>query len=146
MAAPRQQLAESPRALLPAGLAAHDRPHPQVHRPAPGARKHKLAADPGLAIWHFPGGNLSDLVRKVDRYTDIEARQAYARGKRTHGPGDLLIEAGLYFWRQYIRDGATATARWASPWLSPARTTACLTAAKLWELPRQKARAARYGA
>jgi glycosyltransferase involved in cell wall biosynthesis len=76
------------RFFRPGSLLLTDRIHKSI-APAPGTRKHKLAADPALAIWHFPGGSLSDLVRKVDRYTDIEARQAYARGRRTHGPADL---------------------------------------------------------
>ena len=129
------------RFFRPGSLLMTDRIHKSI-APAPGTRKHKLAADPGLAIWHFPGGDLSDLVRKVDRYTDIEARQAYARGKRTHGPADLLIEAGLYFWRQYVRERGY---RDGTMGLAVALTRTyyrVLTAAKLWELPRQKARAA----
>ncbi len=117
----------------------------RIHRsiePAPGTRRHKLAADPALAIWHFPGGNLSDLVRKVDRYTDIEARQAYARGRRVDHPLQLFPEAARYFWRQYLRgrgyrDGTMGLA------VAITRTYyRVLTAAKLWELPRSKARAA----
>jgi glycosyltransferase involved in cell wall biosynthesis len=128
------------RFFRPGSLLMTDRIHKSI-APAPGARRHKLAADPGLAIWHFPGGNLSDLVRKVDRYTDIEARQAYARGKRTHGPGDLLFDAAVYLWRQYIRgrgyrDGTMGLA------VALTRTYyRVLTAAKLWELPRREARA-----
>jgi glycosyltransferase involved in cell wall biosynthesis len=133
------------RFFRPGSLLMTDRIHRSIV-PAPGTRRHKLAADPELAIWHFPGGNLSDLVRKVDRYTDIEARQAYGRGKRTHGPGDLLLEAATYFWRQYIRgrgyrDGTMG--------LAVALTRSyyrVLTAAKLWELPRQAARAAEVSA
>ena len=73
------------RFFRPGSLLMTDRIHKSI-APAPGTRRHKLAADPDLAIWHFPGGSLSDLVRKVDRYTDIEARQAYARGRRVNGP------------------------------------------------------------
>ena len=117
----------------------------RIHRsiePAPGTRRERLAADTGLAIWHFPGGNLSDLVRKVDRYTDIEARQAYARGRRVDRPTQLFGDAIRYFWRQYIRgrgyrDGTMGLA------VALTRTYyRVLTAAKLWELPRKKARAA----
>jgi hypothetical protein len=116
-----------------------DRIHKSI-APAPGTRRHKLAADPALAIWHFPGGNLSDLVRKVDRYTDIEARQAYAGGRRVNGPLDLFPDAVRYFWRQYIkgrgyRDGTMGLA------VAITRTYyRVLTAAKLYELPRKKAR------
>lgn len=127
------------RFFRPGSLLMSDRIHRSIE-PAPGTRRHKLAADPGLAIWHFPGGDLSSLVRKVDRYTDIEARQAYARGKRTHGPGDLLLEAGIYLWRQYIRGGGY---RDGTMGLAVALTRTyyrVLAAAKLWELPRREAR------
>ena len=85
-------------------------------------------------------------MRKVDRYTDIEARQAYARGKRSAGPRDLLIEAALYFWRQYVRgrgyrDGTMGLA------VALTRTYyRALAAAKLWELPRQQKRAMQVAA
>ncbi|MFV2061994.1 MAG: glycosyltransferase family 2 protein [Chloroflexota bacterium] len=129
------------RFFRPGSLLMTDRIHKSI-APAPGSRKHKLAADPKLAIWHFPGGNLSDLVRKVDRYTDIEARQAYARGKRTTSPWDLLTDASRFFWRQYIRgrgyrDGTMG--------LAVALTRSfyrVVTAAKLYELSRKEQRAA----
>mgnify|MGYP001574636646 FL=1 len=127
------------RFFRPGSLLMTDRIHKSIE-PAPGTRRHKLAADPALAIWHFPGGNLSDLVRKVDRYTDIEARQAYARGRRVNGPRDLFGEALKYFWRQYVkgrgyRDGTMGLA------VAITRTYyRVLTAAKLYELPRKKAR------
>jgi glycosyltransferase involved in cell wall biosynthesis len=129
------------RFFRPGSLLMTDRIHRSIE-PAPGTRRHKLAADPALAIWHFPGGNLSDLVRKVDRYTDIEARQAYARGRRVDHPLQLFPEAARYFWRQYLRgrgyrDGTMGLA------VAITRTYyRVLTAAKLWELPRSKARAA----
>ena len=128
------------RFFRPGSLQMTDRIHKSIV-PAPGARRRPLAADPGLAIWHFPGGNLSDLVRKVDRYTDIEARQAYARGRRVTGPRELLLDAGIYFWRQYLRgrgyrDGTMGLA------VAVTRTYyRVLTAAKLWELPRRQQRA-----
>ena len=81
-------------------------------------------------------------MRKVDRYTDIEARQAYARGRRVNRPLGLFPEAIKYFWRQYIkgrgyRDGTMGLA------VAITRTYyRVLTAAKLYELPRRKARAA----
>ena len=133
------------RFFRPGSLLMTDRIHKSI-APAPGTRKHKLAAEPGLAIWHFPGGNLSDLVRKVDRYTDIEARQAFARGRRARGPRDLLADAALYFWGQYVRgrgyrDGTMGLA------VALTRTYyRALTAAKLWELPRQQSRAAQVTA
>ena len=127
------------RFFRPGSLLMTDRIHKSIE-PAPGTRRHKLAADPALAIWHFPGGNLSDLVRKVDRYTDIEARQAYARGRRVNRPLELFPDALAYFWRQYIkgrgyRDGTMGLA------VAVTRTFyRILTAAKLYELPRKKAR------
>ncbi len=129
------------RFFRPGSLLMTDRIHRSIE-PAPGTRRHQLAADADLAIWHFPGGNLSDLVRKVDRYTDIEARQAYARGRRVDRPSELFGEAARYFWRQYVRgrgyrDGSMGLA------IAITRTYyRVLTAAKLWELPRKKARAA----
>lgn len=128
------------RFFRPGSLLMTDRIHKSIE-PAPGARRHKLAADPALAIWHFPGGNLSDLVRKVDRYTDIEARQAYSRGRRVDSPIQLFPEALRFFWRQYVggrgyRDGTMGLA------IAITRTFyRILTAAKLWELPRKNARA-----
>jgi glycosyltransferase involved in cell wall biosynthesis len=129
------------RFFRPGSLLMTDRIHKSI-APAPGTRRHKLAADPALAIWHFPGGNLSDLVRKVDRYTDIEAHQAYARGRRVDSPLQLFPEALRYFWRQYVRgrgyrDGTMGLA------VALTRTYyRILTAAKLFELPRREARAA----
>lgn len=129
------------RFFRPGSLLMTDRIHKSI-APAPGSRRRKLAADPGLAIWHFPGGSLSDLVRKVDRYTDIEARQAYARGQRVTSPWALVIDAGRYFWRQYLwdrgyRDGTMGLA------VAITRTYyRVLAAAKLWELPRKEQRAA----
>jgi len=129
------------RFFRPGSLLMTDRIHKSI-APAPGTRRHKLAADPGLAIWHFPGGDLSDLVRKVDRYTDIEARQAYARGRRVDRPWQLFPEALVYFWRQFVRargyrDGTMGLA------VAITRTYyRILTAAKLYELPRREARAA----
>ncbi len=129
------------RFFRPGSLLMTDRIHKSI-APAPGTRRHKLAADPALAIWHFPGGDLSDLVRKVDRYTDIEARQAYARGRRVDRPWQLLPEALAYFWRQFVRargyrDGTMGLA------VAITRTYyRILTAAKLYELPRREARAA----
>jgi len=128
------------RFFRPGSLLMTDRIHKSIV-PAPGTRRHPLPASSALAIWHFPGGNLSDLVRKVDRYTDIEARQAYARGKRVDHPLELFTDAGRYLWRQYIlgrgyRDGTMG--------LAVAVTRSyyrVLTAAKLWELPRKKERA-----
>jgi glycosyltransferase involved in cell wall biosynthesis len=128
------------RFFRPGSLLMSDRIHKSIE-PSPGTRRHQLAADPALAIWHFPGGNLSDLVRKVDRYTDIEARQAYARGRRVNGPLELFPEALKYFWRQYVRgrgyrDGTMGLA------VALTRTYyRVLTAAKLYELPRKQARA-----
>jgi hypothetical protein len=127
------------RFFRPGSLLMSDRIHRSIE-PAPGARLHKLPAEPGLAIWHFPGGDLSALVRKVDRYTDIEARQAYARGRRVNHPWELLTDAARYLWRQYLRDRGY---RDGTMGLAVALTRTyyrVLTAAKVWELPRREAR------
>ena len=79
-------------------------------------------------------------MRKVDRYTDIEARQAYANGRRVDGPLPLLTDAARYLWRQYIRDRGY---RDGTMGLAVALTRTyyrVLTAAKLWELPRREQR------
>jgi glycosyltransferase involved in cell wall biosynthesis len=128
------------RFFRPGSLLMTDRIHKSIV-PAPGTRVHRLPDEPGLAIWHFPGGSLSDLVRKVDRYTDIEARQAYANGRRVDSPVQLLTDAARYLWRQYIRDRGY---RDGTMGLAVALTRTyyrVLTAAKLWELPRREQRA-----
>jgi glycosyltransferase involved in cell wall biosynthesis len=128
------------RFFRPGSLLMTDRIHKSIE-PVPGARVHRLAADPKLAIWHFPGGDLSDLVRKVDRYTDIEARQAYANGRRVERPIRLFTDAARYLWRQYIRDRGY---RDGTMGLAVAVTRTyyrVLAAAKLWELPRREQRA-----
>ena len=127
------------RFFRPGSLLMSDRIHRSIE-PAPGARVHKLPAEPGLAIWHFPGGDLSALVRKVDRYTDIEARQAYARGRRVNHAWELLTDAARYLWRQYIRDRGY---RDGTMGLAVALTRTyyrVLTTAKVWELPRREGR------
>ena len=65
-------------------------------------------------------------MRKVDRYTDIEARQAFARGRRVTSPWALLTDADRFLWRQYLKG----------------RGYRAPIAAKLWELPRKEQRAA----
>ena len=129
------------RFFRPGGAEVGERIHHSLE-PARGARSHRLPADPGLAIWHFPGGDLSDLVRKVDRYTTIEARQALERGIAPVRSFDLLREAGRYLWRQYIRDRGY---RDGTVGLAVALTRTyyrVLWAAKAWELPRLERRRA----
>jgi glycosyltransferase involved in cell wall biosynthesis len=128
------------RFFRPGQLLITDRIHRSI-APVPGAGIHRLPADPGLAIWHFPGGDLSDLVRKVDRYTTIEARQALEHGPKDVRPADLLVDGARYLWNQYVRDRGY---RDGTIGLAVALTRAyyrVLTAAKTWELPRREARA-----
>jgi hypothetical protein len=129
------------RFFRPGKLEIGDRIHRSIG-PARGARVRRLPADPGLAIWHFPGGDLSDLVRKVDRYTTIEAQQAVERGVSPPRPADLLREAARYLWNQYVRDRGY---RDGTMGLAVALTRAyyrVLTAAKIRELPLRETRAA----
>jgi glycosyltransferase involved in cell wall biosynthesis len=133
------------RFFRPGGASIGDRIHHSLE-PARGARVERLPADPGLAIWHFPGGDLSYLVRKVDRYTTIEARQALERGVPPAGPAHLLRDAARYLWRQYIRDRGY---RDGTMGLAVALTRTyyrVLTAAKIWEAPRLEARRAEVSA
>ncbi len=111
-------------------------------RPVKGSRRLQLPADPTLAIWHFPGGDISDLVRKIDRYTTIEVRQARERGEPPARTRDLVIAPARYLWEQYLRGGGW---RDGTMGLLVALSRAyyrVLVAAKSWEAPRLDARRA----
>jgi glycosyltransferase involved in cell wall biosynthesis len=129
------------RFFRPGSLEIGDRIHHSI-APAKGARVRRLPADPGLAIWHFPGGDLSDLVRKVDRYTTIEARQAVERGVPPARPVDLLRDAARYLGNQYIRDRGWRDGTMGLALALTRTYYRVLIAAKRWELPRREARAA----
>jgi len=58
---------------------------PAIHNffhPSPGSRVFDLSYEPGLAIVHLAYVDSRDFIEKLDRYTDIEARQAFERGER----------------------------------------------------------------
>lgn len=79
-----------------------DRIHHSL-KPKKGSRVRRLPADPELAIWHYPGGDVSDYVRKVDRYTTIEARQADERGAPVPRDREMVTAPLGYLWSQYVR-------------------------------------------
>jgi len=68
----------------------------------PGSRILKLGYEEGLAIVHFNYVGISHFVEKLNRYTDIEARQIVAEG-RTPGSMKAMARAAREVWRRYIR-------------------------------------------
>jgi hypothetical protein len=71
--------------------------------PRPDARILALPYEAGRAIVHFNFLDFADLVDKVNRYTTVEAQQAYERGERARG-GDLFRPIRPFLWR-YVRTG-----------------------------------------
>jgi len=77
--------------------------HNYLH-PLPRARVLKLRYQPGLAIVHFNYLDSEQFVDRLNRYTKIEAEQAFARGERTT-PVGAFIKAGGEFARRYVWAG-----------------------------------------
>ncbi len=82
--------------------------HNYLH-PAPHSRVIELPFEPGLAIVHFNYLNSEHFIEKLNYYTTIEARQAFARGLRItpwratlNGVKEFLIR---YLKAQGFRDG-----------------------------------------
>jgi glycosyltransferase involved in cell wall biosynthesis len=78
-------------------------------RPQPGSRVLDLEATAGLMLVHFNYVDSTDLIERLNRYTDVEAAQAVARGERG-GPlrvlGRALREIAVrYLWHGGWRDG-----------------------------------------
>jgi glycosyltransferase involved in cell wall biosynthesis len=95
-------------------------------RPSPGARVMELAYQPGLAMVHFNYLDAAQFLEKLNRYTTIEARQAFERGERASAQRALYSAAREFVWR-YLRmkgyrdgwrglylSGLMATYRWAT--------------------------------
>lgn len=69
-------------------------------RATPGSRVVTLEFEPGLAVVHFNYLDCQHFVEKLNRYTSIEARQAFVRGERTTPVGALLMAVkgfGLHY-------------------------------------------------
>lgn len=69
---------------------------------APGARVLDLGYRPGLAVAHFNYLDTAQFIEKLNRYTSIEAQQAYEKGVRV-GSGRALYGAGREFLYRYLR-------------------------------------------
>jgi glycosyltransferase involved in cell wall biosynthesis len=67
-----------------------------------GSRLLKLGYEEGLAIVHFNYVGISHFVEKLNRYTDIEARQIVTEG-RTPSSTRAMAWAAREVWRRYIR-------------------------------------------
>ncbi len=111
---------------------------PRIHRGfvrAPDARTHVLPFTEGHAIIHFNYTDFTQFIEKLNRYTSIEASQAFERGERA-GTKMTLLRAAREFLRRYLilkgyRDG------WRGLHLSAAMAFYRLaTGAKLTELAR----------
>ncbi|MGH9607866.1 MAG: glycosyltransferase family 2 protein [Terracidiphilus sp.] len=72
--------------------------------PVPGSRVVKLKYKPGLTVLHFAYLDSKDFIEKLDRYTDIEARQALERGERVTFLG-ALFKPTKEFVARYIKGG-----------------------------------------
>jgi glycosyltransferase involved in cell wall biosynthesis len=75
--------------------------HNYLHQ-VPGSRVLELRFEPGLAVAHFNYVDSEQFVEKLNRYTSIEAKQAFARGERTTAAG-ALVTAAMEFARRYIK-------------------------------------------
>ncbi len=53
------------------------------------------------AIWHYGFRGISDLVIRFNRYTDLDAAQAYANGQRFNW-GRMLLKPPAKFVQQYV--------------------------------------------
>ncbi len=82
--------------LRPDAGAMGGRPRPRV-----GARARARWGVCTASSLHYPYADISDHLRKIDRYTTLWARQFFAAGRRT-GPLDMA-SAGLWaFFRNYV--------------------------------------------
>ncbi len=74
----------------------------QYVEPLPGARRLVLAAQEHLAIHHFSYLSLSHFAEKIDRYTTVEAEQAFERGEKS-SLWRAFWDAVSEFTSQYIK-------------------------------------------
>jgi glycosyltransferase involved in cell wall biosynthesis len=109
---------------------------PQIHSPLlprSGGRVLVIPYEPACAILHFNYLDSADFLERLNRYTSIEAQQAFERGERATPVGVLIKAAkgfGLHFIkRRGFRDG------WRGFYLSLFMSFyRIVTAAKLQEL------------
>ncbi len=69
---------------------------------AQGARVMRLPFTPDHAVHHFAYLDATHFIKKLNRYTDVEAGQRFEEGERSH-PGRALLGAAREFLRRYIR-------------------------------------------
>jgi len=67
----------------------------------PGSRMMALRVEPGLAVAHFAYLDSHQYLEKLNRYTSIEAQQAFERGERIT-PVAVLVKAAGEFWSHYV--------------------------------------------
>jgi (heptosyl)LPS beta-1,4-glucosyltransferase len=82
--------------------------HNYLH-PIPNARIRTLKYEPGLALVHFNYLDSEDFIERLNRYTTIDAGQAFARGERS-SPANAIARAAGELVRRYVlcsgwRDG-----------------------------------------
>lgn len=75
--------------------------HGRIHV-VPGSRALTLRFEPGLAIVHFNYLDSQQFIEKLNRYTTIEAKQAYERGERVT-PVGALVKGARGFGGRYLR-------------------------------------------
>jgi (heptosyl)LPS beta-1,4-glucosyltransferase len=74
-------------------------------RSSPDSRIFDLRYEPGLAIVHFAYMDSKDFIEKLDRYTGIEARQAFERGERVQLFSAAFRAARVLLGRSLITGG-----------------------------------------
>jgi (heptosyl)LPS beta-1,4-glucosyltransferase len=106
--------------------------HNYLH-PVPGSRVLELRFEPGLAVAHFTYLDSQQFIEKLNRYTSIEAQQAFERGERIT-PVGALVKAAKEFVGRYIK-GRGFQDGWRGFYISLFYTFyRIVTAAKLQEL------------
>jgi (heptosyl)LPS beta-1,4-glucosyltransferase len=79
---------------------------PAIHNylhPLPGARILELPYIPDQSIMHFTYIDISQYLDRLNRYTTIEAQQAFASGKNA-AISQAVAHTALVFFRQYFKE------------------------------------------
>ncbi len=78
---------------------------PRIHQfisPVPAARVRTLTYEHDLAIMHFTNSETTQVIERLNRYTSIEAQQAFERGE--HGSWlKAILHACYEFVNRYVR-------------------------------------------